>query len=143
MTGRATFRLGPPTRRQFLLGAAAALGASALPACGSNPALHEDALPDFPLDLGEVARAYFGDDLHAARAIGEAYAAEFEGPDAARADLEESFADAAGADDPEGAAAALEEKLGADFEEAAVHSLGGWQFGLTELRAAAVAAITT
>ncbi len=134
-----------PTRRQVLRGLAAAIGAGALagggaPGCKSR--IGEDALPDVAADLGEVARHYFGSDLRAARLVGEAYLGTFSDTDAARADLEQTFAPLGDMGSAEELARDLEISLDADFEDAAVFTLEGWPLGLTELRTAAAAHLT-
>jgi hypothetical protein len=130
------------TRREVLKGLAALLGASALPACDRNPAVDPSSLPETAADLAEVARLYFGDDLQAARAVGEAYLGEFAEPEVARADLEATFSPLA--DEPDAAAVASELDAASlrDFEGAVLTSLYGWQLGTTELRVAAVARLT-
>ena len=131
------------TRRQVLKGLAAALGAAALPGCGGGPPLGDDALPDGAAELDAVARTYFEGDLEAARVVGEAYLNGFDSADEARADLERSFEPVRDIEDAKEVVAELENALLADFEDAAIYSLAGWQLGLTELRVAAIARLTT
>lgn len=135
---------GRVARREVLKSLAGTLSAAVLaPACGEPPKGGVRILPDAAADLAEVARAYFGDALTEARAVGAVYIQQLASARDVRADLDRTFAPLAAISAPEAVVERLEQALEIELEQASVTSLAGWQLGPTELRVAAVAELAT